>query len=114
MKTKIFIATVCFFLLIISIISKVYFDDKGICGFYNICEWITYLFIVPTTYLIVSLFSKTTKPLKSICAIALGVIISILLNRDWATGFILQKLAATLLGSLIAYPIAKQFKEKGI
>jgi len=104
MKKKILIAIVCCFFLFVPSVFKTFSDIK-MCGFYNICEWIDYLFVVPTTYVIVSLFSKTTKHLKNICLITLGVIISILLNRDWATGFILQKMVATLFGSLFSYLI---------
>jgi len=108
MKKKTFLIVVCFLLLFVSIFSKTFFE-KGLCGFYNSCEWIAYFFVVPTTYIIASLFIRSTKPFKFISAITLGIFISILLNRDWTTSFIIQKLFATLFGSLITYIIVKQF-----
>jgi len=110
MKNKILIF-VCLFFITLIILWRVIFVNT-FCGFYNICEWGIYLFIVPTAYILLTLFSKPQKQLVYIGAITLGIIISILLTRDWATGFILHKLISTILGSLVTCLIINQFKEK--
>jgi len=113
MKRKI-ISIIILSLLIVLIICKYIFADK-ICGFCNICEWITYLLIVPTIYIIMSFFVKKEKLLKSIFGLTLGIIIGILLNTDLVNslinGFVLHKLAATITGFLTVYLIEKMSKK---
>jgi len=110
MKKKIFLI-VYFFLFLTLIVCKSIFVNT-FCRFYNICEWGIYLFIVPTAYILFTLFSKPKNQFIYICVITLGIIISILLNRECTTGFILQKLIATISGSLVTYLIIKQFEGK--
>jgi len=109
MKKKVFIG-VCFLVFLSMIICKYLFANE-VCGFYTVFEWIIYLFIVPTIYSVYLLFGKPEKPFRIISAITLGIIISILLIKDWETGFIIQKSASTLLGSLVTYLMAKQLEE---
>jgi uncharacterized membrane protein YjjP (DUF1212 family) len=73
--------------------------------------WTTYLFIVPICYIIVSFFKKTKKPFVILSASTLGICISLLLNNgDWAANFVLQKVAATLLGSITTYLAFRKYE----
>jgi len=112
MKKKLLIFICLLFFIALIILWRVIFVNT-FCEFYNICEWGIYLFIVPTVSFIAFLI-KRSNPLLIISAITLGVIISILLTRNWATGFILQKLITTLLGSLFTCLTIKLFEGKKI
>ena len=111
MKKKFIIAAYLLLFVVLIILWKTFFTSF-ICGFYNICEWGIYIFVVPTAFLLISLFSNTSKPFLMICAITSGVIIQALLSRDWETGFVVHKLAATLFGCLITYLITKHINKK--
>jgi len=106
MKKKILIA-VYFLLFVAMIVLWRTSYVNSLCGFYNICEWGIYVFIVPAVYLFFALIDKTSKSFLILCAITLGVVIPILLTIDWSSGYIIHKLSATLSGSLIAYLITK-------
>ena len=113
MKKRTLTLIVLLIILVALIACKSIFEN-GICSFYNICEWITYLFIVPIVYVIASLFIKIKKPFIPICASTIGILIPILLNRDWATGFILQKMVVTLLGSIATYLVVRKCENSEI
>lgn len=98
------IILIALLIIIFAVIACKSIFENEICGFYGICEWITYLFIPPICYIIASFFKKIKKSFVALSALTLGICIPLLLNNgDWAANFFLQKVAATLLGSITTY-----------
>jgi hypothetical protein len=113
MKKKVYLI-VATILIIFVVFWNCYFVNI-IKTFYYIAEWGIYLFSVPIGYCIVAFFSKSiAKPIKAIIVISLGVLISILLTRNFTSSFIMQKILATLIGALASYILCKNLKTKEV
>ena len=75
---------------------------------YHFSEWGAYLFPVPTIYFFYAYFSKSGSKSKTIIiSITIGAMISILLTRNFAESFWIQKIIATLLGAITALILAE-------
>jgi len=91
MKQKVMYLSVTLILIIIVLLWHIFLPENG---FYI---WGVYFFFIPIIYSIAMFFK--VKKISMIVAVSLtGMILSLLLSRDFVYSCFLLKLAATLLG----------------
>lgn len=87
-------------LVIVTVIWSKYLDTY-FQNYFNLYSSGAYLFSVPISFLIISLFSKSKLNLLSIPFIFVGVLIVILLSRDYKNSFLLEKIIGTIIGAIL-------------
>ena len=100
----------CYLVVFISLAFVIflnYYKDFS-KDYFNISEWGNYLFAVPFSYCLFNLVSQRNfNPSKEILLIFTGVIIAILLNRNFTNSFWFQKLLVSSIGALITWILVK-------
>jgi hypothetical protein len=82
----------------VAFIWRLFWTDPGFQ------EWGVYFFPVPIIYCLTACFTtEHVNASKTIVPVVIGIFIALLLHRDLTHGFVLHKMAVTLLGGVLAY-----------